>query len=219
MHLYMKKDKYTQASKTNGYLVRSLYYDTYDYQSYHEKMSGDNERIKFRIRTYSIELNKNTPIRVELKGRRSSVVIKSSCFISPEEYTHFITHRHWKNSDDPVLKEFERYLIVKSLEPKIITQYYREGYETKFKNDLRITFDHEVKSTHSATLFPEKTFYREHHHNAIIMEIKFKHEPAIWVRNLVHQHGLRIIANSKFTQGIQVSRKDLHHSGGIITIR
>ncbi|ASB50962.1 polyphosphate polymerase domain-containing protein [Alkalitalea saponilacus] len=219
VRMYMKKDKFTRQSPGKGYLVRSLYFDTHDYSAYHEKMSGDNERIKFRIRTYHHQLEDHTPIRVELKGRKSGLVIKKSCFISPLSYRNFIEKGCFGEHDNPVMEEFIRFLHLKTLQPKIITKYYREGYETKFKNDLRITFDHEVQSTHSTTLFPENTFYRQHHHNGVIMEIKFKEEPAVWVRQLVHHYGLKTVANSKFTQGIQVSRKDLYHPGGIVTVR
>lgn len=214
----MKKDKFTRSSQKAGYLVRSLYFDTHSLSAYHEKMSGDNERIKFRIRTYHDRFTENAPIRVELKGRKSGLVIKKSAFISTETYQQFLINKHWLEND-PVLEEFERLMQIKSLEPKVITQYRREGYETRYKGDLRITFDHNVESTHANELFPNKAFYKEHHRNAIIMEIKFKKSPPKWVHQLVHIYGLKAIANSKFTQAIQVSRKDLHHPGGIIVVR
>ncbi|MCC5929267.1 MAG: polyphosphate polymerase domain-containing protein [Cyclobacteriaceae bacterium] len=216
---YMKKDKYTRASQDKGYLVRSLYYDTHQYRSYHEKMSGDNERVKFRIRTYSHQLQENTRIRVELKGRKSGLVIKKSCVVSPDEYLHFIKTGHWISANEPVLTEFERYLYLQDLQPKIITQYYREGYETRINSDVRITFDHDVRSAHAESLFPEHAFYKEHNHNSVVLEIKFSDDPPKWVTRLSHQYGLRVVANSKFTQGIQIARKDLYHPGGIVTVR
>lgn len=53
LQIYMNRDKYTRAARGRGYLLRSLYYDTDDYASYHEKMDGNNQRIKLRIRSYS----------------------------------------------------------------------------------------------------------------------------------------------------------------------
>lgn len=216
---HMKKDLYTMAAPGKGYLVRSLYYDTNEYQAYHEKMSGDNERVKFRIRTYHQTLSKNTPIRVELKERRSNMVIKQSSFVEPLAYQHFIKYHHWPNHESATLVEFEKYLHQKSLLPMIITEYYREGYETRIKNDLRITFDHDVRSAHATDLFPENVFFRQHHHHHLVLEIKFCSEPQTWVKNLVHAYGLKIIANSKFTQGIQLSRPDLHHPDGVVVVR
>ena len=51
------------------------------------------------------------------------------------------------------------------------------------------------------------------------MEIKYKDDLPSWVKNLVQAYGLKIIANSKFTQGIQAARHDLSHPDGIVIIR
>lgn len=217
--VYMKKDKFTQEAEGKGYLVRSLYYDTDSYLSYHEKMAGDNERVKLRIRTYSAIPDEEKPIRVELKMKKRNLVIKKSSFVSYDEYCDFIKTGHWSNEDDLVLSEFENHLYSRLHKPKILIEYQREGYESKENNDLRITFDHKVKSAHSKELFPEHSFYREHNPNTIIMEIKFKENPPQWVKALVHTYGLRVVANSKFTQGIQASRHDLYHPGGTVIIR
>ncbi len=66
LQVYMKKDDYTKRAAGTGYLVRSLYYDTDEYASYHEKMDGDNERVKLRIRSYSDDPQAGSPIRAEL---------------------------------------------------------------------------------------------------------------------------------------------------------
>jgi hypothetical protein len=219
LHFYMKKDKFTRTAPGKGYLVRSLYFDSNDLSAYHEKMSGDNERIKFRLRTYNSTLHEKTLVRVELKARRNNLVIKKSDFVDLENYLHFIKYKHWKNHTNQTMIEFERYLHMKSLEPKIITQYYREGYETRTKDSLRITFDHDVQSTHADSLFPKHCFYNKHGFNTVILEIKFKDEPPGWVRKLVFENGLKVLANSKFTQGIQIARKDLHHPGGVVIVR
>ena len=216
---YMKKDYYTKKAKGKGYLVRSLYYDTYDYKSYHEKMSGDCDRIKFRIRTYENCLNEDTPVRVELKVRKANTMEKYSTFVKADELKYFDKNGSWENIEDPVLADFIRYRHMLDLQPKVLIEYNREGYQSRFNDDLRITFDHEVRSAHSNTLFPGNAFFKQHHRHGLILEIKFRdHQPA-WLKELVHSNGLKLIANSKFTQGIQVARQDLHHPGGVVVVR
>ncbi len=219
LSIYMQKDKFTKRAGGKGYFVRSLYYDTLDYASYHQKMAGDNERVKLRIRTYSPTPDKDSPIRVELKMRKRNLVIKKSRLINFEEYENFANTGRWSDENDLLLSEFENHRLSKMSEPKLIIEYFRECYETKVPGGLRITFDHEVKSAHSDELFPEHSFYRPHYPGIVIMEIKFKDEVPAWVKKLVHTYGLRIIANSKFTQGLQACRHDLAHPGGIVTIR
>ena len=219
IQIYMKKDRFTTRAKGKGYLVRSLYFDTDDYAAYHEKMDGNNERVKLRIRSYSEQPGKDSPIRVELKIRKRNLVIKKSAFVTYDEYCDFMQSGHWRNTENPTLVEFERQLHSNLHKPKVLIEYRREGYETRLKNGLRITFDHKVKSAHSNDLFPKHSFFREHNPHLIIMEIKFKEDLPHWVKTIVHQYGLKIIANSKFTQGIQAARHDLYHPGGAVIIR
>lgn len=219
LQIYMKKDKYTVRSKGRGYLVRSLYYDTDDYASYHEKMDGNNERVKLRIRSYSEFSNEVDPIRVELKMKKRDLVIKRSTFINYHEYRNFMNTGHFSNTEDSTLVEFERYMCTKLNKPKVLIQYYREGYKSKVNNGLRITFDHKVNSAHSDTLFPTHCFFKEHNPHLVIMEIKYRDDLPFWVKDMVQTYGLKVLANSKFTQGIQAARHDLYHPGGIVVIR
>ncbi len=216
---YMKEDDFTKKSNDVGYLVRSLYFDTYDYQAYQEKMSGDNQRTKIRIRSYDRCLNENTVLRVELKHRDRNLVIKRSTFVNDIKLNNFEKNNLWEYQNDAVLEEFNRLLRGRSFEPKVLIEYYREGFRTPIKEDVRITFDHQVKSSESKKLFPDKSHFRIHHYNDIIMEVKFKEQLPLWLKPIIHQHGLTIIANSKFTQAIQLSRKDLIHPSGVIYVR
>ena len=217
---FMKMDYYTRVSPKKRYLVRSLYYDTYDYSLYHEKMGGDSDRVKFRLRTYSQSFSGDTVIRAELKVRKADVMEKYSLFISRNDYQYFMRKHHWINNDSPILSEFERVYHLKALKPQILVDYYREGYEDRNKNGLRVTFDHKVRSAHADALFPSKAiFFKEHHPLGIVLEIKSRNKQPDWLRNLVRDHGLKLVANSKFAQGIQVARQDLFYPNGIIVVR
>ncbi len=216
---YMKKDSFTLRAGPKGYLVRSLYFDTYDYKAYMEKMNGDCDRIKFRIRSYAATMREDTPVRVELKVRKANRVEKHGTFVRGEELSYFEQHRAWKSLDDPVLSEFSRHLVLKDLRPQIITEYTREGYQSRLNDGLRITIDHEVRSAQAKRLFPEHALFRQHHPLTVVLEIKFKAFQPSWLKELIHRYGLKLIANSKFTQGIQVARKDLHHPGGVVVVR
>ena len=217
---FMKRDYYTQIAPQKRYLVRSLYYDTYDYRAYHEKMNGDQDRIKFRLRTYFKNINDNQGIRVEMKVRKGNAMEKHGVVISADDYRFFMNKKHWPDNTNPILHEFERYLHLWTLKPQILIQYYREGYEDRERDGLRITFDHKVCGTHSDTLFPNSpAFFRNFQPHNVIMEIKCRHKQPVWLRNLIRNYGLRWVANSKFSQGIQSARKDLYHPNGVVFIR
>lgn len=217
---YLKPDYHSRAAPGKKYLVRSLYFDTYDYAAFHQKMSGDDHRVKYRVRTYSRSIVDDTVVRVELKVRKANAMAKYGSFVPTADYLFFMRRRHWPGNENPVLAEFERGLHLRSLQPQILIEYFREGFEDRTKSDLRITFDHQVRSAHCADLFPEDpVFFRAHHPHSIVLEIKGRRLPPDWLRRLVREQGLEIIANSKFTQGILAARQDLYHPGGVVVIR
>lgn len=216
---YMLMDAYTRRAPANHYLVRSLYFDTADYRAYEQKMSGDCDRVKFRLRTYNIESAETNPIRVELKLRQGNLMIKKNVFVPAEEYRYFMARRHWKNIQDPVTMEFERQSLTQGLIPVVLVEYDREGYQTKFKSDLRITFDHHVRSAHARTLFPAHVFFQMLMPRSVVLEIKFKDSLPLWLSRLVREQGLKVIANSKYTQGLQIARHDLYHPEQVILVR
>ena len=217
---YMRRDAHSKGATDGKYLVRSLYFDTYKYKSYHEKMNGDHQRLKFRIRTYSSVMTENTFIRAEMKVRKGNAMEKHGVQISSEDYKYFMQNRHWPQNSNLVLQEFERYLHLWDLRPKVLIHYYREGYEDRERNGIRITFDHKVSGAHSDSLFPSETpFLRSLQPNIVILEIKCRHKQPQWVRNLILNYGLRWVANSKFTQGIQSARNELYHPNNVVIIR
>ncbi len=217
---YMALDRHSRIAPSRRYLVRSLYFDTYDYTAFAQKMAGDDHRVKYRLRSYSPTLSGAALVRAELKVRKANVMAKHGAVVSPAAYLSFMERRRWPETSDPVLEEFERCLHLLALEPLVLIEYLREGFEDRARGDLRITFDHRVRSAHSASLFPEgPVFFRTHHPLGIVLEIKGRHDPPAWLRRLVRVQGLELIANSKFTQGILAARHDLYHPGGVVVIR
>lgn len=217
---YMVRDRFTELGPGRRYGVRSLYYDTYDYRLYQEKMSGDHERIKFRLRTYSTDIRDNPVIRAEMKVRMGNAMEKHAARVTPEACLGFLRTGHWPEGDDPVLTEFERHVHLWSLRPVVLIDYQREGYQDRAGEGIRITFDHKVRGTHGDTLFPvDPVFFREFHPGIVVLEIKCRHDRPAWLNRLVREFGLRWVANSKFTQGIQSARRDLWYPGGVVVVR
>lgn len=59
-----------------SYPVTSLYFDSYDLQSFDEKESGMLFRRKIRLRTYEEEFSESAPCFLEIKRRLDAVVFK-----------------------------------------------------------------------------------------------------------------------------------------------
>jgi len=206
---YVQFDPFTVSAPDHRYLVRSLYFDTPDYQVYNEKLEGNNSRHKFRIRTYSPAIQPDTVIRVEAKLKRGDRSEKLGAFVPLEVYCDFMRDFHWSEDADPVLIEFERSLHARILRPKVLVEYNREGYQCRDHDGIRITFDHHVRSAHTRELFPPCAFFRQHDPHVVILEIKHRNQQPDWLRNIIQSHSLMIEPNSKYCQGIDVTQCDL----------
>lgn len=217
---YMRPDPFTAVAPGQRYLVRSLYYDSLDHAGYCQKVNGDCNRAKFRLRVYGPSRQQADRIRVEIKARRGDMMAKYQTFATLPQYDHFLRWRTWgTHADDPVLTEYARQTQLHGLQPKVLVQYEREGFTSRRNEDIRLTFDHRVRSAHASCLFPDAPFFRVHHHHEIVLEIKSRRAPAKWVARIVSAAGLRLVANSKYTQGMESARHDRPLINGMRVVR
>ncbi len=206
---HMKEDKYTEKSATKKYLVRSIYYDNYQLKNYHEKINGNYSRIKIRFRTYTKEPDDNSLLSVELKTRTGELMEKFSTLISYAEYKEFIEQRNFANMKNRVLNEVARLFNVHNFEPLVVVEYLREGYESRDKRRLRMTFDHDVKFQKTKDLFDKKEIFRKCQNRDIIFEIKYTGKLPFWVSSMIKEYGLKRLANSKYCQAIEATHLDM----------
>jgi len=209
LYPFLKMDFFTLKAPKNRYHVRSLYFDTSDYHIYFEKIGGNCDRTKFRIRTYSDVIADKLDIRVEMKLRRGDLTEKYGAYIGIEECQHFLKTRHWLNNDHPVLMEFERQVLLRDLKPKLLVEYSREGFKALDGEDIRITFDHRISSAPSQVLFPKSVLWHNHYEQCIVLEIKHKGNLPVWLTKVIKENVLKLVSNSKFALGIESSQPDI----------
>ena len=209
LYPFLKNDHFTKRTPDNKYLVRSLYFDTFDYRLFQEKINGNSNRIKFRIRTYSNSPKNEPDIRVEIKVRQANLTTKYGAYINLSNCCSFINSRNWDNKNDPILIEFERQVHKLNLIPKTLVEYEREGFHTIDGNNIRITFDHRIRSTSAKDLFPENIFWHLHYDQMVVLEIKYQETIPNWLNQIIKNHKLKLVANSKFVNGIHASCPDL----------
>ena len=110
-------DRFSQASPDRCYLVRTLYFDTVDYNAYSEKLAGTYERNKIRIRSYSRNRDEALVLKAEQKRRFGKKIVKYVSKISLDQYDRFMQRRSWGETEDPILIDLERIVRQKDLRP------------------------------------------------------------------------------------------------------
>jgi hypothetical protein len=138
----MRRDSNTGSD--GNYLIRSLYFDTPDDKALMEKISGVDNREKFRIRVYNCDYSF---IRLEKKIKVNSMTAKFAAPLTKKQCSNILEGNiEWlKASDNSLHKELYEKMQHQQLKPKTIVDYLREAYVYPAGN-VRITLDKSIKT-------------------------------------------------------------------------
>jgi SPX domain protein involved in polyphosphate accumulation len=126
-----------------SYLIKSLYFDNLDSDSYYEKMDGVLYRKKYRIRIYN---NDDSFIRLEKKMKHNNMTAKEQMLISKDIYSKILNGNLDEiEGAEGLLLEFITNAKNKHLIPSIVVGYHRTAYTYPI-SDVRITFDSNIES-------------------------------------------------------------------------
>ncbi len=210
---FLVPDNHTSITE-NGYpeyTVRSIYFDSPDKKSVHEKIAGVEERKKLRIRGYD-HPDEQTEIFLEVKRKLGNRIAKNRSLIPyksieevidngiNEETMILLNHRNQMDDASRFLYHLKR----NNMSPLNLIVYEREAYHGKFDSGLRITFDKNIRSA----LYPSlKNLFIEEGleyiwKNHFILEVKYyDSNMPNFVRTIIEEFKLQTQALSKYTEG------------------
>jgi SPX domain protein involved in polyphosphate accumulation len=213
---FTESDTYAIKSgkKIPEYTVRSIYFDSWDWDAYDEKLEGLRDRNKLRIRGYN-EYKPGDKVFFEIKHKFENRIGKSRGKIPFEDMESFLHNgdigKYYPNPESERHKDLQRFMYYYhrfNQRPVTTVTYEREPYFGKFDHGVRITFDKNIR----ANIFPELTdLYKEDNCQLLwphyfILEIKyFTDIMPRWARSVIQEFGLRHEALSKYTQGIDIN--------------
>ena len=202
---FMIYDEYANKELKKNYFVRSLYFENNNYSNFNEKVDGVKLRHKYRIRTYSNKLDKNTPIFLELKGRENERTYKIRFFIEQNDLNLFFEKKNYfklKKTylDNYLIEQFIFDCYRKNLSPKILVDYNRTPYINKSGLYFRLTFDNNIISLSNSSLYSTglNSGWRECLAGFTILEVKFESSIPAWFQRIVQSYQLQIRSISKF---------------------
>jgi hypothetical protein len=198
---HLEMDRYSQGLPRNRYTVRSIYYDSPDFRCYYEKANGDQNRRKFRIRSYN---QADSAMFLECKQRQGSTYTKLKTQLDREKLDVL------ESREGLADKDFESFGVYKQLllamdrwdyQPSSLVVYDREAYVSPGQEDtIRVTFDNNLR----ARVFPElDELYDESDledllYDWTILEIKFTNTLPRFLARMVGQYSLERQACSKY---------------------
>lgn len=202
---YLEVDKYCNGNDANTYTVRSIYFDSPDFECFHAKRGGQKYREKFRIRTYNH--SGFAPLFLENKRKNGLSYVKDKVSLN-NDALKAIRNLDYDGLRDMDILEDERrildrlffHIYRRAYFPVVLIAYEREAYVYPGQETIRVTLDRNLR----ARMFPnldqiydedglETLFY-----NWIILEVKFTDVMPRWMRRLSTLFQLRRQACSKY---------------------
>lgn len=207
----MDRDPYSDK-ETGSYVVRSLYFDSYDDDCYHNNEFSLGKRKKFRIRMYGDD---QSLIILEKKEKENSMSRKTSYRLSKEEYNQLfngdVSEMYWQ-ATDPLMKEFCLEVMMRLFKPKVIVHYERKPF-VYFTGNVRVTLDLNISCSPELTRFVDNDYINipvleEGEH---LLEVKYDELLPDFLKQIIQLDTLEQATFSKY----YISRTTSKEHGGI----
>lgn len=196
-------DKHSQG---DGYLVRSLYFDTLEDNDFQEKEDGVDPRRKIRLRNYGPD---NDFAMLELKQKHGLMQKKRSLKLNRADAEKLIEGDYsvLLDYDNPFAAECYGIMNMFGYRPKAVVSYQRKAFVTS-TNNIRVTFDHNLKGTESNF----DIFSKEPLENSIldpylvVLEVKFNGFLLGYIKDLLQEVDKSETAVSKYCIGRAIGK-------------
>ncbi len=128
-----------------GYVIRSLYFDSLDDRDYEEKEDGVELRRKIRLRNYGAQ---STTAKLEMKQKQGPHQKKRSLTLSKQDAMSLTRGDYTPLLRMPGDFATECYAVmnIHCYRPKAVVEYRRKAFIAK-ENSIRVTFDHHIIAT------------------------------------------------------------------------
>lgn len=182
----------------DGYMVRSLYFDTLQNDDFEEKADGLELRRKIRLRVYDPSADFAF---LEMKQKQGAYQLKRSVKLNRDDaravargsYSPLLGYHSAFATECYVLMNMKLY------RPKAIVQYDRKAFIAR-ENDIRITFDHSITATESCfDIFSESlclTPVMDPY--GVIMEVKYNGFLLTYIKDLLQRSDRSPISAGKY---------------------
>ena len=183
LSLIMTKDS-NGYFKDGSYIIKSLYFDDLDSNSYYEKLDGVLYRKKYRIRTYN---NDDKFVRLECKYKHDNMTAKEQMLISKDIYSKILDGKiNEIDKAEGLLEEFLADVRTKHLVPSVIVSYHRIAFTYPI-SDVRITFDSNIQSgLYNYDLFDDVPLYNVDEKGKQVLEVKFNEVLPLHIANILN---------------------------------
>jgi len=209
---YAEMDPFAKEREKYTYTIRSIYFDTINFDFYYEKLDGLKIRKKLRVRFYN-EFDPEGTAFLEIKRRYNNQIVKERTKVPLNQLEQICIQRTNPNghvdvfsNGSVVMSKFLYNLTSLDLQPALLVTYEREPYVGLGDSSIRVTFDKNVRAFISPEL--EDLFANNGFdfitNGRCILEFKFNGFMPKWMRTAVAELNIRTQSISKYCLGVNV---------------
>ena len=188
-----------------GYVIRSLYFDTPDDEDFSGKIDGLELRRKIRLRAYSPQ---SEFAMLEMKQKQGPYQRKRSLRVTREEALRLCQgdYSPLQSYEDPFAAECYGLMHCRGYRPKTIVEYRRQAYVAR-ENHIRITLDSCITATEASFhLFSEHLpMYPVMDPCRLVLEVKYNGFLLSYIKDLLNLVERSELSVSKYCLARSVS--------------
>ena len=209
---YMLYDPFSDGGAS--YPISSVYLDTRDHRFARETDEGLKRRFKMRIRAYDDK--PESKVFCEIKHREGDVVKKSRVAIQRQMLTKVVRAScssadlgDLKERDLAALADFQTRISRFAVLPSFVVRYDREAYESARGEQLRITFDRNLRwvPAAAAEIPVHKANWRSvrwhRDPSTLVLEIKFNGTSPAWIHQMIRHLEIRQRGVGKYALSVR----------------
>ena len=205
---YLPPDEHVQDNTNCSYPIYSLYLDSPTLLLYRQTLQGQKNRFKLRIRFYDDA--PTSPAFLEIKRRLTNVIRKERTAVCKDgvlqllngtrpDPSHIIQSNGNRGGSDSLDRFCDLTEEIGAIGAAYV-YYVREAYVSPDSNNLRVTFDRQIRADKadiqaglSTPLLGVPTRV-----NGVVLEIKYVDRFPRWVQNMVYEFDLERSSMAKY---------------------
>ncbi len=209
VRLHCQLDRTGVCDEHGAYTVDSLYFDTPRFQFFRDAEDMRANRLKLRVRTYP-----DTPasiVKIEVKRRIQDLVVKTSTLVPGGSWVGWLhPGSDLSGLPEPSRRALEVFCgLQRGLDaaPKMLVRYSRRAYHSTIDDYVRVTFDSRMLYQPMYRYELLGNPHRWGHiddaasigvSGGLLMEIKFRVRPPLWIADFIRGLGLARQGFSKY---------------------
>jgi hypothetical protein len=181
--------------------VHNVYFDTYDYTSFVDNLSGASTRTKVRYRWYGTSLAPDAGW-LEIKQKRNYFGWKQRDAVAESPYRDRFD---WRQIRQSVLDQVspETGIWLEATPQPVMANRYARQYFVDTGNTVRVTLDTE-QAVWDQRLGPRPNFHRRANlPDLLIVEFKFSRNARAYASDMIQGFPIRVSRSSKYVSAVK----------------